>query len=116
LCDRDPLFTDTFKRIIEDAGVEVPKMPAKSPNLRPHAERFVRTIKEECLSRIIPLGERHLRRATREFVRHYHDGRPHQGLGGDIIEPDATEGRADGPIACRERLGGMLRHYYREAA
>ena len=115
-CDRDPLFTDAFRRTVCDVGVEAKKMPAQSPNLRPHAERFVRTIKEECLSRIIPLGERHLRHCVSEFCRHYHGERPHQGLGGEIIEPDEGAGRTEGRVVCRERLGGMLRYYYRDAA
>ena len=74
------------------------------------------SIKSECLNRIVPLGEGHLRRAVGEFVRHYHGERPHQGLGGRLIAADDGLRRTDGQVKCRERLGGMLNFYYREAA
>ncbi len=81
-----------------------------------HAERFVLSIKSECLSRLVLLGEKHLRTAISEFLAHYHKERNHQGLDGELIMPDEAVGRTEGRIACRERLGGMLRYYYREAA
>ena len=81
-----------------------------------HAERFVLSIKSECLDRLVLLGEEHLRTAVGEYVKHYHGERHHQGLDGALIEPDGTGGRFGGRVACRERLGGMLRYYYREAA
>jgi hypothetical protein len=76
----------------------------------------VRTIKEECLSRVVPLGEKHLRHCITEFVRHYHGERPHQGLDNELIDPEEAHGGAVGAVACRQRLGGMLNYYYREAA
>ena len=91
-------------------------MPARSPNLRPYSERFVRTIKEECLGRIIPLGEKHLRYCISEFVSHYHGERPHQGLGNELIDPEEARGTTAEAVACRQRLGGLLHYYYREAA
>ena len=116
LVDRDPLYTEAFRGLLRDFGVDVKRMPAKTPNLRPHAERFVRSIKEECPSRMILLGERHLRRAATEYGHHYHTERNHQGLGNELIIPlEATE-IATGPVKCHERLGGLLRYYYREAA
>ena len=78
--DRDPLFTEEFRMILKASGVRAIKLPAQSPNLDSHAERFVRSIKEECLSQIIPFGERHLRRAVLEYTEHYHLERNHQGL------------------------------------
>jgi transposase InsO family protein len=79
-------------------------------------ERFVRSIKEECLDRVIPLGEAHLRELIHEYMAHYHmEQRPHQGLGGALIQP-ANDHAADGPLVRRERLGGVLNYYYREAA
>jgi transposase InsO family protein len=78
-----------------------------------HAERFVRSIKEECLNRIIPLGERHLRRAVHEFVEHYHRERNHQGLGNSLIA--GAPARANGAIRRRPRLGGLLNYYERAA-
>ena len=82
----------------------------------PHCERFVRTIKEEALSKHMILGESHLRRVVREFLAHYDTERHHQGLGSELIEPDETANRRQGAVACRERLGGLLRYYYRDAA
>jgi transposase InsO family protein len=79
--DRDPLFGPQFQARLRSAGIEPVRTPPRSPNLNAYAERFVRSIKEECLSRIIPIGERHLRHAIDEFVAHYHLDRNHQGLG-----------------------------------
>jgi len=88
--DRDPLFTEAFRDLLRSADVEPLKLPAKSPNLNPYAERFVRSIKAECLSKMITLGERHLRSAIREFVDHYHRERPHQGLDGNLYYREAV--------------------------
>jgi hypothetical protein len=79
-----------------------------------HAERFVRSIKEECLDRLVPLGERHFRRAIAEYIAHDHGERPHQGRGNNLLAPD-YHGRPDGPIYRRPRLGGMLNYYTRAA-
>jgi transposase InsO family protein len=92
------------------------KLPPRSPNLNAYAERFVRSIKESCLERMIFFGEGSLRKGIHEFVAHYHGERNHQGLGNRLIIPDeshACNGRA---IRRRERLGGMLNYYYRQAA
>ena len=113
--DRDPLFTQSFTTILESSGVQCVKLPPRSPNLNAYAERFVRSIKSECLAQIIPIGEQHLRRAVREYTEHYHVERNHQGLGNDIIAPEDGLGQRSGPVECRERLGGLLR-YYRRAA
>ena len=110
LADRDPLYTEAFRRLLRDEGVDVKRMPPKTPNLRPHAERFVRSIKEECLSRMILLGERHLRRAVTEYARHYHSERNHQGLNNELIIRSGTTAAATGPVKCHERLGGLLRY------
>jgi transposase InsO family protein len=114
ILDRDPLFTAQFQSILAAAGVKVVKLPAKSPNLNAYAERFVRSIRAECLRRVIPLGEKHLRQIVTEYVRHYHHERNHQGLGNELI--DAQPANALGPVKCRERLGATLRYYYRDAA
>ena len=116
ILDRDPLYTGAFRRMLKGSGIEALRLPARSPNLNSYAERFVLSIKSECLHRIVPLGEVHLRRAIREFVSHYHGERHHQGLGGELISPGETARRTEGPVACRERLGGMLKYYHREAA
>lgn len=74
------------------------------------------SIKSECLDRIVPLSENHLRRAVREYVEHYHGERHHQGLDGELITANGTAIRLEGPVTCRERLGGTLNFYYRQAA
>jgi transposase InsO family protein len=81
-----------------------------------HCERFVRSLKKECLDRMIFVGEKSLRTALDQYVAHYHAERNHQGLGNQLIEPEANVGNRDGPIACRKRLGGLLKYYHREAA
>jgi transposase InsO family protein len=116
ILDRDPLYRQGFRRLLQDSGVEVVRLPARSPNLNAYAERFVLSAKSECLSRLVILGERHLRTAVAEYVRHYHGERHHQGLDHTLILHDETVGRTVGPVACRERLGAMLRYYYRDAA
>ena len=91
LHDRDPLFSDAFRETLAATGVEPVRLPARSPNLNAFAERFVRTIKESCLNRMILFGEGSLRRAVREFVGHDHFERNHQGLGNVLICPAAVQ-------------------------
>ncbi len=115
LTDRDPLYTEGFREIVRQGGVTVLRLPAKSPNLNAFAERFVLSIKAECLNRMVPFGEAHLRRAVTEFVKHYHHERNHQGLDNALIVPsEVTE--STGKVVRRDRLGGLLGFYYREAA
>lgn len=113
--DRDPLFTNAFCATLDRSGVCPVKLPPRSPNLNAYAERFVRSIKSECIAQVIPLGERHLRKAVSEYVEHYHSERNHQGLGNELIESGTETSHMDWPVQCRERLGGVLR-YYRQAA
>ena len=113
--DRDPLFTKAFESTLESSGVRSVRLPTRSPNLNAYAERFVRSIKSECLAQVIPLGEGHLRRAVREYVDHYHHERNHQGIGNRLIPQSSNPRRLAGRIECRERLGGLLR-YGRRAA
>jgi transposase InsO family protein len=115
ILDRDPLYTASFRELLRGSGVKPLLLPARSPNLNAFAERFVGSAKSECVERIVPLGEGHLRAALREFVHHYHEERPHQGLGNQLIAPKTTL-IATGPVQCRERLGGVLKLYHREAA
>jgi transposase InsO family protein len=115
LIDRDPLYTEAFRRILVQGGVKAVRLPARSPNLNAFAERFVLSIKTECLDRLIPLGETHLRCAILEYTKHYHEERNHQGLDNELIAPTkATNGV--GRVVRRERLGGLLSFYYRKAA
>jgi transposase InsO family protein len=113
--DRDPLFTDAFRELLKLSDVKTVKLPARSPDLNAYAERFVLSIRSECLDQIIPLGERHLRKAVREYMEHYHVERNHQGRGNELIETPCEEPNMDGAVECQERLGGVLK-YYRRAA
>ena len=115
ILDRDPLYTAAFRRLLRDSGIAPLVLPARSPNLNAFAERFVESAKFECLDRVVLLGERHLQAAVREFVHHYHEERPHQGLGNELIAATTTVIER-GPMKCRERLGGLLKFYYRDAA
>ena len=114
--DRDGKYCPAFDRTIEAVGVKPIKLPARSPNLNSHCERWVRSVKEECLSKLILFGEPSLRRVLAQFQTHFHQERPHQGKDNVVLFPLAGEDRARGsPVACRERLGGLLKYYYREA-
>jgi transposase InsO family protein len=116
LIDRDGKFCPAFHAMLNDAGVEPVLLPPKSPNLNADIERFHRSLKDETLNRMIFFGERSLRAAVRSFLRHYHTERNHQGLGNTVITPGEEVGRRDGAVITRERLGGLLRYYYRAAA
>jgi transposase InsO family protein len=114
ICDRDSKWTDEFRRIVQGAGVRIVLTPVQAPNANAYAERFVRSIREECLDRLILFGERRLLRALDEYVAHYHGERNHQGLGNALITPAAAV--AGGTrVRCRDRLGGLLRYYHRAA-
>jgi hypothetical protein len=116
LHDRDTKFTRSFRAIIASGRVEPLALPACSPNLNAHAERRGRSVKEECLSKVILFGERSLRRALSDYVDHFHAERNHQGRGNVLLFPRATAQQREGPVRCRERLGGLLRYYHRKAA
>ena len=116
LHDRDTKFTRSFRAILMSGRVEPLALPARSPNLNAYAERWVRSVKEECLSKVILFGERSLRRALSNYVDHFHAERNHQGKGNVLLFPRATDRQREGPVRCRERLGGLLRYYHREAA
>jgi transposase InsO family protein len=116
LHDRDTKYTISFRAIIESGQVKTLPLPARSPNLNAYAERWARSVKEECLSKVILFGEHSLRRALSEYVAHYHAERNHQGKPNVLLFRRVTETCRDGPVQCRERLGGLLRHYHQEAA
>ncbi len=114
--DRDPLFTKSFRETPGYSGEETVRLPARSPNLNAYAERFVRSVKTERLAQIIPLGERHLRRAVTEYTEHFHVERNHQGIDNKLIHDQRRTTSMIGGIERRERIGGMLNYYYRRAA
>ncbi len=114
LCDRDRKWSVAVRRLLEECGIRVLQTPFRAPNCNAHAERFVRSIKEECLDRFVPLGEPHLRRALAEYVLHYQHERNHQGLGNEIIDHSLDQPRGE-RVRCRPRLGGLLNYYHRAA-
>ena len=116
LMDRDTKFSKAFRDILANVDVKAIRLPPRSPNLSPHLERFMRSIKEECLERMIFFGEKSLHAATLSYIDHYHAERNHQGVGNQLLIPDNEANRTAGEVACRERLGGLLRYYYRKAA
>ena len=114
--DRDTKFTPAFDGLLKDSGVEPIVLPPRSPNLNAHCERFVRSIKEEALEQMVMLGERSLYYAIQQYLAHYHAERNHQGLANQLIAPELGLGSSSGQIRCRDRLGGLLCYYYRDAA
>jgi putative transposase len=115
ICDRDAKWSEPVRNRLRDTGIRLMRTPYRAPNANAYAERFVRSIKQECLDRMIPLGERHFRRAVAEFMAHYHEERNHQGLGNELIEGPAVVQRV-GRVRRQQRLGGLLNYYYRRTA
>jgi transposase InsO family protein len=114
ICDRDQKWSAAVRHLLETSDVRVIRTPCRAPNCNAHAERFVRSIKEECLNRVIPLGEQHFRRTLAEFVVHYHRERNHQGLANQLID-GVENSHQSGPVRRRQRIGGLLSYYYRAA-
>ena len=114
--DRDTRYTKSFQAILEAGHVKPVKLPARSPNLNAYAERWVRSVKEECLSKLILFGVGSLRRALDNYIPHYHEERNHQGKSNVLLFPKNMKRRPDAAIECHERLGGILRYYHRKAA
>ena len=117
ICDRDTKFTRRFRDTLEAVGVVTVLTPCRAPNCNAFAERFVRSIKEECLGRMIFFGEASLLRAIREYAEHYNGERPHQGVGNRVLRPKprTLEVVPAVRVESRDRLGGLLRHYRRSA-
>jgi putative transposase len=117
LHDRDSKFCASFRNTLRSAGIQPLRLPARSPNLNAFAERWVRSIKGECLSKLVLFGEASLRRAVTQLIDHYHLERPHQGKGNQLLfrssvsPPSPHAGCTSGPIQCHERLGGLLKFY-----
>jgi putative transposase len=115
--DRDSKYCPAFQRLIDEAGITRVPLPPRSPNLNAYAERWVRSVKEECLSRLILFGEAALYHVLREYRAHYHHERNHQGKGNMLLVPAISHApERAGPVRCRERLGGLLKYYECEAA
>ena len=118
IIDRDTKYCAEFRALLTNAGCEIIRLPPRSPNLNAYAERFVGSIKAECLDRLVFFGEASLRRAIREYMAHYEHERNHQGMGNRLLVGAANDAAfaSDRPVSRRSRLGGMLSYYQREAA
>ena len=118
LHDRDAKFCAALDAILEAVRIKALKLPPHSPNLNAHLERWHRSVQEECLSKFLLFGERSLRHALSHYVSHFHTERNHQGKDNVILFPAPADriGEAEGKVRTRERLGGLLRFYYRDAA
>jgi len=114
--DRDAKFSGPFDEVLRSEGVRVIRTPIRSPKANAFAERFVKTVRRECLDHVLIFGERHAQRVLREYLRHYNEERPHRGLALDMPEPGATLRRSEGPVVRVDRLGGLIHEYHRVAA
>jgi transposase InsO family protein len=115
--DRDGKYCPAFRDIIDKAGIKRVQLPARSPNLNAFAERWVRSVKSEVLTKLILFGERSLRYALKQYTSHFHEECPHQGIGNVIPFPTGHPANdRERPIRCHERLGGTLKFYDRKVA
>ena len=113
--DRDDKYPRSADSLLEDGGMEVIRLPVRSPNLNGYAERWIRSLRQECLDRIIVLNQAHLQWVLREYLRYYNKRRPHQSLG--HLPPEALDAYpCEGTIVRRPVLGGLLNDYCRLAA
>ena len=113
ICDRDTKYTTQFRRLFREHGVKTTRLPPYSPNLNAYAERWVRSIKEDCLNHLVFLGEGSLRHAVSEYVEFYNHERPHQGMGNELIVSQSTKISAEDDVKVNYRLGGLLNFYNR---
>ncbi|HTU23752.1 MAG TPA: integrase core domain-containing protein [Pirellulales bacterium] len=120
--DRDTKFTASFDAALRQEGLDPRPLAYRAPNTAAYVERFVQSIKQECLDHFMVLGQRHMDHLCKEFVEHYHAERPHQGLDNEPLKPSGKKRKRQidlipiSDVACRKRLGGLLKHYYRKAA
>ena len=113
--DRDTKFCKSFRAIIASMGIKPIRLPPKSPKMNCYSERFVRSVKGECLKKLMFFGEDSLRKALTEYTKHYHEERNHQGKYNLLLFPDPKLMVNRGKIECRKRLNGLLKYYYRSA-
>ncbi|MEZ6049641.1 MAG: integrase core domain-containing protein [Planctomycetaceae bacterium] len=116
ILDRDTCFHPLHSFLTEQTNIKPVLLPPKSPNMNAYLERFMRSLKSECLNRMFFFGQHSLERALKEYVAHYHAERNHQGLDNQLVDLGEEVGSIAGKIECQERLGGLLKYYYRNAA
>jgi len=114
--DWDTKFPAQFDAILESQGAEIHRLGPVKPNLNAYAERVIQSIQQECLDHFVVLGEKHLNHLVSEYVEHYNTERPHRALEKPPLSADLPEATANSRVVCKERLGGLLKHYYRQAA
>ena len=114
--DRDAKYSRSFDDVFRSEEVRVIRTPVQAPMANAFAERFVRTVRKECLDHILVLGDRHLARILREYTRHYNLERPHRGLSLETPEPKPDTDQGSGDIVRVARLGGLINEYHRIAA
>jgi hypothetical protein len=114
--DRDTKYSGPLDEVFRSEGVRVIRTPIRAPNASAFAERFVRTVRQECLDRILVFGERHLERILREYVGHSNTERPHPGLSLETPEPQRPLNLAEGEVVRVAKLGGLINEYHRIAA
>jgi transposase InsO family protein len=112
--DRDTLFTDKFRKFLKESGIRCKKIRVRTPNMNAYAERFVQTLQQECLDKLILTSEEQLWHVVNEYILYYNHERPHQGLGGGFIDPWPQD--EDGEVVEFQRLGGLLKSYRRVKA
>lgn len=122
--DRDTKFAASFDEVLKTGGVKILKSAYRSPNTNGFVERFIQTLQQECLDYFVVFGEKHMNHLVAEMVAHYHEERPHQAKENvPLIRAESKNQRMNPPetvrprdIKCRQRLGGLLKHYERKAA
>jgi putative transposase len=118
--DNDTKFTAQFGEVFQTSGVEIKRNTPLSPNLQAHVERFIQSLKQECLEKFVIVAERHLNYVNREWRLHYNRERPHQGPGhlppDGEKPPETNDAIRPNDVVCSSRLGGLLKHYERRAA
>lgn len=111
--DNDTKFTSSFDTVFSSEGIEIVHTPYQAPRANAFAERWVRSVREECLDPIMILNENHLRRVLMEYGKYYNNSRPHQGIG-QCFPVSGPERSIKGPICRRDILGGIIHDYYRQ--
>ena len=115
--DRDSKYSGPFDEVFRSEQIRILRTPIRAPKANAVAERFVRTVRAECLDWLLILNGRHLERVLRTYTDHYNRERPHRALALRAPDPDAASARSTlGEVRCRDKLGGLLHEYYRAAA
>ncbi len=113
--DNDKKFSHAFDTVFRSAAIHVIPIPHHAPDANAFAERWIRSVREECLDKVLIINQAHLRRVMREYIAFFNTARPHQGINQQIPVPPASRA-ARGPVRCRKVLGGIIHDYYRDAA